>query len=72
MSVRELREKLSRFDEGTQVVVYAEEEPKGQFFEINDISIETGTPMRAEGGNAAFRFEKGGPASWVFISVSRA
>lgn len=72
MTVRELREKLSQFDEGARVVVYAEDEPKGQFFEIDDISVGTGSPMRAEDGNAGFRFEKGGSASWVFISVSRA
>lgn len=70
MTVRELREKLSQFDGKTPVVVYAEYESEQRLFEIDEVSISTGTPSRLENGKAAFSFGKDGPVSWLFISVS--
>lgn len=72
MTVKELREKLSELDDKIRVVVYAEDQPGQRLFEIDDVSICTGTPSRLEDGKAAFKFGKDGPASWLFISVSAA
>ena len=72
MTVKELREKLSRLDDKTRVVVLAEDEPGQPLFEIDDVSLHTGTPSRPEDGKAAFTFGKDGPATWLFISVSAA
>ena len=72
MTVKELREKLSQFDDETRIVVYGEKETEQAFLEIDDVSIHTGTPTRLASGKAAFRLGKDGPASWLFISVSAA
>jgi len=72
MTVKELREKLSQLDDETRVVVHQEDENGGRLFEIDDVSIHTGTPSRLEDGTAAFSFRKDGTASWLFISVSAA
>ena len=72
MTVKELREKLSPFADETRVVVYQEDENEATVFEIDDVSIHTGTPDRLEGGKAAFKFGRDGPASWLFVSVSAA
>lgn len=72
MTVKELREKLSHLDDKTRVVVFAEDEPRQALFEIDDVSICTGTPKRLEDGKAVFSFGKDGPASWLFISISAA
>lgn len=69
MTVKELREKLSPLDDKTRVVVYTENESRLDIFEIEDISIATGTPDRLEDGKAVFAFDGKGPASWLFIQV---
>lgn len=72
MTVRELREKLSEVDDKTKVVVYAEDEATNRLFEIDEVSICTGTPGRDQAGKAGFSFGKDGPASWLFIAVTAA
>jgi hypothetical protein len=72
MTVKELRDRLSKFDDKTSVVVYAEDETVHQFFEVDDISIATGSPCRLENGRAGFSFTKDGPVSWLFITVTAA
>jgi hypothetical protein len=72
MTVKELREKLSQLDDKIRVVVYAEHEPGQPLFEIDDVSIGTGTPTKLWDGKAAFKFGEDGPASWLFITVSAA
>jgi|GEM_PF-1433479 hypothetical protein len=71
MTVKQLRGKLSQFDDETRVVVYAED-GNPVLFEIDDVSIHTETPSRSGDGKAAFEFERDGSASWAFISVSAA
>jgi hypothetical protein len=42
-------------------------------FEIDKVSLRKGTPSRGrEKGEAGFKFENSGSASWVFITVSPA
>jgi hypothetical protein len=72
MTVKELRQKLSKIDDKTDVVVYWEEGKEHQYFEIDDVSLHSGTPQRHPSGNVGFRFETKGPATWLFISVSPA
>ncbi len=72
MNVKELRDKLSKLDDKTTVVVYWEREADSQYFEIDDVSLAKGTPRRHADGKVGFTFEKEGPATWLFISISSA
>jgi hypothetical protein len=69
MTVKQLLEKLSKIDENTRVVVYTEHASDLDIFEIEDVSVGTGTPGRLEDGKAVFGFDRKGPASWLFIQV---
>lgn len=71
MTVGELRDKLSQFDQKMRVVIYSEE-PTQSFLEIDEISAQSGTPKRLGNGEASFRFSRDGPECWLFISVSPA
>lgn len=71
MTVGELRDKLSQFEQNTPVVIYAEDQGQS-FMEIDDVSTQKGTPRRLEDGRASFGFSKDGPERWLFISVSPA
>ena len=70
MTVRELRDKLSKFDDETRVVVYTEDKASVQWFEIDDVSIHAGTPSRSHEGKVRFAFDSEGETHWVLISVS--
>ena len=73
MKVKELRAKLSQFKDDTQVVVHWENEDKQDYFEIDNISLMTGTPNRDEKTHkAGFHFDAKGPATWLFIEISPA
>ena len=69
MSVAELQKQLSKFPADAKVVVYWEGD--NQFFEVDEVSLNKGTPSRIE-GKAGFSFDGSGPASWVFISLGAA
>ncbi len=56
MNVKELREKLSKLDDNTRVVVYWEEGSEQKFFGIDDVSLTRGTPQRLE-GKPGFTFD---------------
>ena len=43
----------------------------GVLFEIDEVSLQKGTPSRNE-EKASFKFEANGPAAWAFISVTPA
>ena len=70
MTVKELREHLSKFDDGKNVVVYWENANEQNFFDIDDIWMPNGTPNRI-GNKKAFKFDSKGRADWVFINVSQ-
>ncbi len=71
MTVGELREQLSKFPDDTNVVVLWEDEDTEQhLFGIDGIALQSGTPCRDSRQKAGFTYEKGGPATWLFISVS--
>jgi hypothetical protein len=72
MTVKELQERLSELDEKIPVVVYSEDESGQHLFEIDDVCLTTGTPARLDDGKAAFKFERDGLASWLFVTVSAA
>jgi len=69
MTVNELREKLSKIDEHTRVVVYVEDDRGIDLFEIEDVSTASSIPGRLEDGKARFTFDRNGPAAWLFIRV---
>ena len=77
MTVAELKNQLSKLPADAKVVVHWEEgsfrmgADGGVFFEINQVSLHKGTPLR-ENERAGFTFESSGPASWAFISISPA
>lgn len=72
MKVKELKEKLSKHDDNTKVVVYWEDEnSKQHLFEIDDISMAQGNGDRGPDGKARFAFDKDGLAKWLFITVDR-
>jgi len=70
MKVKELREKLSKLDGNTDIVVHWEEGSKHQYFGIDDVSLTRGTPRRDAEGKPGFTFDSKGPVAWLFISVS--
>jgi hypothetical protein len=69
MTVKELRDKLSGFQDGTSVYVYWEEGSEHQFFGIEDVSMQKGEPKRFSDGKVGFKFDSNGPVSWLFLSV---
>lgn len=48
MTVDELRKRLDGFDPKTHVAVYRENESGADFFEISDVSLSNGDPLRDE------------------------
>jgi hypothetical protein len=71
MTVGKLREQLSQFPADTNVVVlWEDEEMQQHLFGVDHIALHSGTPMRDSKHRAGFRFEKAGPATWLFISIS--
>lgn len=76
MTVAELQQKLSEIPSNTRVVVYWEKGgfqlgADGVLFEIDEISLQKGTPSRDD-EKAGFEFDPKGPASWAFMSVTPA
>jgi hypothetical protein len=69
MKVKELRDKLSSFDNNAEIHVYWENGKPHQFFVIDEVSMTKGTPSRDANGAARFTFG-GGPANWLFMSIS--
>ena len=68
MTVDELRKRLDGLDPKTHIVVYRENESGMDFFEISDLSLSTGDALRDEyTRKAGFKFDKDGPATWLFI-----
>jgi hypothetical protein len=73
MTVAELQKKLEGLDPKTYIVVNREIDGEMNLLEITDASLATGSPRRHEGTRkAGFTFEKGGPATWLFISTEEA
>jgi hypothetical protein len=70
MKVKELRERLSKLDDKTDIVVYWEEGSEHQYFGIDDVSLTRGTPRRHADGKPGFAFDSKGPAARLFITVS--
>jgi hypothetical protein len=71
MTVQKLREQLSRFPDDTNVVVlWEDEEMEQHLFGIDHIALQSGTPRRDSEQRAGFTFEKDGPSTWLFISIS--
>jgi hypothetical protein len=56
MTVKDLCEALSAFDERAKVVVSREENGNLQFFEIDETSVHKGIPKRHPDGKAGFEF----------------
>jgi len=69
-TVKALQEQLSKFPPDAHVAIYLEDGSPDQFFGIDDVSLTEGTPSRDSKHKARFKFERGGPANWVFISIS--
>jgi hypothetical protein len=68
MTVKELRDKLSKLDDKANVAVYWEDGQPYQCFGIDDVSLNKGTPSR-ESGKAGFKFESSGSVTWAFITI---
>jgi hypothetical protein len=69
-TVKALREQLSKLPPDAHIAVYWENGKPDQIFGIEDVSLTEGTPSRDSKHKARFKFERGGPAKWVFISIS--
>jgi hypothetical protein len=70
MTIKELKEKLSKLDDQTNVVVYWEDGNESNYFGIDDVSLTRGMPQRHQDGKAGFTFDSKGPVEWVLISIS--
>jgi hypothetical protein len=69
MTVKELRDRLSQFPDQNKVVVYWADSDQQKLFEIDDVSLNKGTPHRGKDGKLGFGFDVNGPAEWLFVSV---
>ena len=70
MTVKELRKKVEGLDPNTQVGVYRETEGKTEFYDVTDVALQNGNPIRnEESRKAGFTFDNKGPATWLFISI---
>ena len=73
MTAGELRKRLEGVDPKINVVLYREYGVGTEFYEITDVSLIKGTPLRNEHTHkAAYRFEDTGPATWSLISFEEA
>jgi len=70
MTVQKLQKQLSKLPPDARVAVYWEKGNPDQFFAIHDVSIAEGTPSRDTEHKARFKFEHGGSAKWVLVSIS--
>jgi hypothetical protein len=71
MTVKELRDKLARFDSNVTVVVQWEHGSNLDLFEIDDVTVSNGTQKRVE-GKAGFAFDSEGKDRRVFLTVEPA
>ena len=73
VTVAELQEALDRQDPQTKVIVCFEMEGETCLYEITDVSVGKGNPRRDEETHkATFGFDRGGLATWVFITLKSA
>jgi hypothetical protein len=73
MTVAELQEKLVGLDPKTHIVVNHETDGEMELYVIGDVSLSKGHPRRDDGtGKTGFKFDKNGPATWLFISIEEA
>jgi hypothetical protein len=75
MTVGELRKTIEGLDPKMPVAAYFESDGnrETEFFDLADVSVGTGTPVRSESTHkAGFRFENTGPAKWLLIRVEEA
>ena len=75
MTVGELLKAIEGLDPKMTVAAYFEDDGdrETEFFEVADVSVGTGTPLRNEKTRkAGFRFEHDGPAKWLLIRVEAA
>ena len=72
MTVKELREKLSKMNDDTAVVVQWEHGNSLELFEIDDVSKSVGVPKRIK-GKAGFAFgQSEGAVERVFLAIAPA
>ena len=74
-AVGDLLRAIERLDPKMPVAAYFESDSnrETEFFDIADVSVGTGTPMRNERTHkAGFRFENPGPAKWLLIRLEEA
>jgi len=69
MTVAELKKKLDGIEPKTRIVISRETDMSLEFFEVGEVSIGVGTPSRDDDGKPGFKFEKDGPARWLFIAA---
>jgi hypothetical protein len=73
MTVGELRKKLDGLDPKMNVAAYREDEAGTHFFDVTEVSVHPGTPVRDERtGKAGLRFSHDGPARWLLITFEGA
>jgi hypothetical protein len=70
MTIKELRDKLAKFDQSKEAYVYWEGGSEHQFFGIEDVSESRGNHGRRQDNKVGFTFDSKGAVEWVFISVS--
>jgi len=70
MTIKELRDKLAKFDQSKEAYVHWEGGSEHQFFGIEDVAESRGTPIRHPDNKVGFAFDATGPVEWVFIIIS--
>jgi hypothetical protein len=72
MTVRGLKEELSKHDDKNRAVVSWQEKNHQHLFEIDAVSLAQGNAVMDAGGKAGFALCQNGSEKWVFIEVDPA
>ena len=70
VTVKELRDALSEFDDNAHVVISWDDTPTIAYKGLKSVSLRKGTPNKLPNDTAGFKFESDGPEAWVFISTA--
>lgn len=70
MTVDELRNLLSSSEGKTQIVVSCDDSKEVKYFEVGEVSLQKGSPMRDEDGQPHFEAKSTGSVTWLVINVT--
>jgi hypothetical protein len=70
MTVKELRDAFSKFDDNAHVVVFWDDTPTICYMGVESVLLQKGTPNKLPNDKAGFALKLDGPEAWVFIKAA--